>query len=662
MWWSFRVYFEKTEQSRAVLTLEVIMKKVLSVWMPRLALGLVFGLVACGGGGNPDPGPVVNPGSSGAGVVAGIVTDIGSGAPLPGVSVTLVGSSTTVTTDSKGEFVFSELAAGAVNMSLSKTGFAPSYATATIGSSAQTVLVSLKKEGVRQTYNATQAKTLIQRTEAGPYAVIFTAGSLDTTDTNLKVSITPLDPTKELSVLPGDLVTSTSALSAVTFAEFTIYDSSGKKVNLKANANAIVELPIPLELRSQYPLGAKIHCYSYNPLTGKWEDFVEGTVVTSSVDGTTPVLSAQIRHFSWYGGAPQVSDQTCVYVTVISKVTGKPLPGATVFVRPGLNAVTDANGNAKVTTKRTGKVKMYATKTYADSYLDDKGNIIPRKGAKVIEFGKIDEEDNLTGLEQGPCTKSRDTSSRDTRVLGDSSNPIQITTGLAPNGVYEAVGILGTNIFFISLKSGIPDGNGDLLNEEPASGANIVLSDGITQVKLQELAAASGSYFLPQSQSPLTIVPGKRYSVTIDADNNGTVDGNGSANMVGNLAFTNISEGGQFAATGFTPTWTDSASATPGYGALYQLIVSPKTSSQTSTTGYYSGSSLSAALTVIDYSNPGSPSKPLNPDQYKVNLSAFSGAISASNGVSVSDNITGIGISGQLYSLASLPEINISLK
>ena len=101
-------------------------------------------------------------------------------------------------------------------------------------------------------------------------------------------------------------------------------------MNLKASDSAQVELPIPPALRSTYPANSKIHCYAYDPATGKWEDFVEGTVQTSSVDGTSPVLAASIRHFSWYGGAPQGNNCVDVYVSVVSAVDGKPLGNARV--------------------------------------------------------------------------------------------------------------------------------------------------------------------------------------------------------------------------------------------------------------------------------------------------------------------------------------------
>ncbi len=637
------------------------MKKLFGAWMPRLVLTLGFGLVACGGGSNPPPGP------TDTGVVAGLVTDISNGARLAGVKVTLVGGSTTVNTDSKGEFALSNLATGTINFSLEKTGFAPSYASAEVGNTAQTVLVSLKKEGSRQTYDASQTKTLIQRTEAGPYAVIFTAGSLDTSDTNLKVSITPLDPTKELSALPGELATSSTPLSAVTFAEFTIYDSSGKKVNLKAGANAMVELPIPADLRVQYPLGAIIHCYAYNPQTGKWEDFVEGTVVTSSVDNSTPVLRAQIRHFSWYGGAPEVKKQRCARVKVRSALTGAILEGARVTASPGLSATTNANGSANITVEDGVPVTFTASRTYPNSYVEN-GIIVTKPGfpGKVIEIGKVTRLPNIWVDDPGkPCTKpAAQTPEPPTR---DAADGLEIVMGLAPDAVYQAFGQLNTSGFSLILQKGIPNTDGGIDEPEAAGGAKIMLSDGSTSVNLQEIPSgqpnvSTGYYSLPTVAPTLSIQPGGRYTVTIDGDANGTIDGSGSASVVGHLAFSNIVQGGQYTANGFTVAWTDSGTATPGYNVLYQVLALPKNAQQSSSIGFYTGSSLSASLGVIDFANPGGLPQPLTPGNYSISLTGFSGGFAAATGFSQSDNITGVGVSGQLFSFGSVPQVDVTLK
>jgi hypothetical protein len=138
-------------------------------------------------------------------------------------------------------------------LSFTKQGYAPGYATPRVGDSAMPAVVSLKKSGRSQNYNpSAPSTTLSERTEAGPYALILSANSLDTTATSLRVSVTPLDPTKEQSSLPGQLTSGGSSptlLVPVTFAEFTILDPNGNRMGLKPDKSAIVELPIPPALR-----------------------------------------------------------------------------------------------------------------------------------------------------------------------------------------------------------------------------------------------------------------------------------------------------------------------------------------------------------------------------------------------------------------------------
>ncbi len=624
------------------------------VWRGRTirfvgALGLSAALVACpGGGGNNGGGGNPGGGSSAANAVGGVVSDIGSGAKLSGVTVKLVGGSQNAVTDARGEFVFNNLPAGTVTFSVSLSGYAPGYATAQSGSSAQTALIALKKEGRLQDYDASTSKTLSQTTEAGPYAVIFAPNSLNSADSNLRVSVTPLDPTKEASALPGDLVAggaSPTPLSAVTFAEFSILDSAGKRVNLKPGSNATVELPIPPSLRTQYPLGSTIHCYAFNPDTGKWEDFVEGTVAVSSVDGVTPVLRANVRHFSWYGGAPAVKDQRCTAVRVVSAFTGKPLEGAVVTARPGLRAVTDSSGFADVTTG-TGNVEFFATKTYTDTYVDDKGNLISKPGAKVIEIGKI--EDELPFLTSGPCKSTKSGGVR-TLGLGDAGNPVQIKTGLIPNGLYKATAVLSSGSAFVQLETGVPNADGDLDNPSPVAGAKMTLGEaGGAKVDLQDMGG--GTYLLNSSSLPA----GKLYTLSIDVDGNGTVEGSGSAYAVGNLAWALPESGKTYNASGFTASWTDSGSSVPGYAPLYIVSLIG-----TSGGDGYVGSDLS--FQPKDNLGGGGA---LPAGNYTGTLFAASGGITSGLGsnVSASDNITGIGLQGNFSSLSTPQPVTFTLK
>ncbi|MER3462583.1 MAG: hypothetical protein C4342_06260 [Armatimonadota bacterium] len=642
--------------------------------MKRLALVMALGalLAACGGGKSNPP-----PSGGGSGTVSGFVTDIGSGAKLAGVAVQAVGVNQTATTDETGAFALGSLPSGKVKLSFSKTGYAPGYATAVSGTDTASTLVTLKKEGAAQPYNPSTARTLYQTTEAGPYAVIFQPGSFNTSDPNLKVSITPLDPTKESQALPGQLITGSTPLLPVTFAEFSITDSAGKRVNLKPGASAIVELPIPPDLRSTYKLGDKIHCYSYNPETGQWEDFVEGTVEVSSVDGSTPVLKASIRHFSWYGGAPE--GQKCRNGAVqVVDANGKPLQGATVVVTPGVNGTTNADGVATVwIAEGNPNPKMYAYKesTNADGRISN----LP-KTAKIIDIGYFVIDDLgvvLPGLNQADCASISPSSLPKTGPsaqanLGTPGNPFVIKLAPVGQAVYRVTAIMmadGTaasaaglrraasgGSVFVTLEQGIPNPDGDLDAPTPVDGAKITLSDpNGGSAELTSVGQGSGSYYL---QGGLPLTPGTRYTLKVDADGNGSIDGSGTAYAVGNVAWDPALNGSSRPSAGFTAQWSDSASATPSYAAVYYAFLSNGAADVNNFDfDYYIG----PALQFTPHSNAQgaatNPNTPLKPGTYQGSLWAFSGAYSPSgnNNFSVSDNITGLGLSGQFYSFSAVP-------
>jgi len=635
---------------------------------PSLGLAVALlctqALVGCGSGGTPaavDGGPdsaagpgkdgpggdvpvVVTP--SGPGTVYGIVTDIGSGAGLAGAVVT--GGGQTATTDGKGTFTLAGLAAGNVNLSISIADYAPGFASAKVGDSTQTVLVSLKKQGSLQSYDVAKAMTLSQKTEAGPYAVILMPNSLDTSDTNLKVSITPLDPTKEREALPGNLVSGgamSSLLIPVTFAEFTILDSTGKRVNLKASASAQVELPIPPPLRSTYPAGAKIHCYAYDPATGKWEDFVEGTVQTSTVDGTSPVLAASVRHFSWYGGAPQGNNCVDVYVSVVSAVDGKPLGNARVEASPGTTAYTDANGSALVrSTSGTGATSYVAYQTG----IDVDGSLTGIKGAKYIEFGKVEEE--LVGLVQKPCTGDPSPTPGQTGVKGSQGSPLVLKIGRLTGLLYEATAILtaGEDTQMgqvqVILNEGVPGPDGKIVDPMPTSGAKMTLTEsGGAPVMLAELAPGSGFYTIPAG---VKITAGKSYLLSIDGDGNGSIDGTGSVFALGKLAWTNPTSGATVASAGLVASWSDTGSAVggAGYAPVYEAIISQEGGAATDGAIYFGTDRQFSPKSLL------MPMAGLQPGMYSASVIGFSGPFAPSG--NTTNNITGMGVTGEFYSFS----------
>ena len=617
------------------------MQKYLKYLFLALAVALSVVLTGCpSGGGSSSGGGVSSPTTpSGGGTVNGLVTDFAKGTRLSGVTVTGGGQSTT--TDSNGRFTLSGFSAGSsIPVTISMSNYAIGYGNAEIGINAAPLIVPLKKElGSRKPLNQSVGGTISFSTEAGPYAVKFTANSMDTTETNLTVSVTPLDPTKESSVLPGNLSASSggnrTVLGQLTFAEFSIFNSAGNRVNLKPGSSAIVEMPIPPELRkkAEYQIGQKVHCYSYNPVTGKWEDFIEGTVVTSSVDGITPVLSATILHFSWYGGAPQGTDCYNVYGTVVSAVDGKPLPFARVEAFPGTATTSDANGNFVVTTTAGGPNSFTASRTFVDT----DGSVSGMAGAKVIEFGKVDGGDLLVGLTKVPCSST--------------VPPPPPTPPLPPTAITIKIG----GVSLLSYKI-----NAYLFTGGACATVNEVLPDGNVGADVTgaivKLNGPGGPYNLTEATSGtpglycafFTPTSGARYTLTVDADHNGSIDGTGSVTAVGTITSVTPANGVTYSASTFQPQWADSGTATSGYSVVYFVFISK--SDQTAYS-MYTWSELQ--FTAYNLAS-GTPNQPLPAGTYTEQIFAFSGSYKPGSGNwEQTSNITGANVSGEFYSVGS---------
>jgi hypothetical protein len=631
-------------------------------------------LVACGGGSGSSTSTGGTGGTGGGGgsaglptqsagpaqTVNGLVTDLGTGARLGAVTVS--GGGQTTTTAADGSFALTGI--GAATLTFTKDGYALSYATVNATSAADVLVMRLKQQPGSTAYDTTTSATLSQKTEAGPYALILSPNSLDTTDTNITVSITPLDPTQEREALPGSLVsggTSPALLLPVTFAEFTLLDSAGGRVNLKASASAIVELPIPPGLRASYPLGTKVHCYSYNPLTGKWEDFVEGTVQVSSVDGLSPVLAASIRHFSWYGAAPEGNKCRDVYLKVVSAVDGRPLGNARVEASPGTTAYTDADGNAHV----IAEVTAGSTYTAYQTGFDLDGSLTGIPGAKYIEFGKV-ADDELVGLVSRPCTgvttgagsglshalsAGGSTSGLSNALaVGDSAGtPLTIKVGVVKNLLYDVTAALtagapplgGSVTAF--LQSGPPAPDGTLQSPMAASGAKLYLKQaGGALTPLTEVTAGSGVY----QATGLNISPGVAYTLQIDADGNGSIDGLSTIFAVGAVSWTNPVDGATVSGNQLTASWTDAGSGVAGYAPVYIANLLGTASQDFAS---YVGTDRSFLV-----QSAVNPAQGLVAGSYSGSLIAFSGWQSTSGGLApLSNNVSGANVTGHFTSLST---------
>jgi hypothetical protein len=184
---------------------------------------------------------------------------------------------------------------------------------------------------------------------------------------------------------------------------------------------------------------------------------------------------------------------------------------------------------------------------------------------------------------------------------------------------------------------------------EPVDGAivKLVSEDGKTIELMSLLASLPAGTMIPatgfysaMNGASVSANGGERYTLLVDVDGNGSVDATGSCSVPGTLSWVLPKDGGEYAADGFTASWSDTASNRPGYSTQYVAI-------------FYtaSGNSLGAVYTGSERSFQ--PDPKLMPDTYKASLqTAYSQAM-----------FTGVSVQGTLLcGAAASAEVTFVIK
>ncbi|HET7370963.1 MAG TPA: Ig-like domain-containing protein [Gammaproteobacteria bacterium] len=623
--------------------------------------------------------------------VRGVVSNSRDGTRFDGVTVSAGGKTTT--TDERGMFHLKAVpVADSTTISFDKEGYSHNYTSVTQANVGKPVMVSLKELGAAQDYDPSQEVTLYENTANGPYAVILEPDSLDTDDTALTVAITPLDPTRELDVLP-ELVTEGAVLMPLTFAEYTILDSDGNEVELKAGASAVVELPIPVSLRAlpQYQISDDpnnptiIHCYSYNPKTGQWEDFVVGKVVASSIDGQTPVIRATVKHFSWYGAAPEAQNCSPVAGMVVDAATGDPIKEAFVQAVPGLfQTTTGADGNFVVWVP-TGNGNATVTAQYAS--VDSDGSVTGSAGTYAIFSG---EAANVT-LDPALSIPCSDVGSAPT-ITPPPPTPVTIELGYIGTATYSVIAYItpsdsptvrlremqrqgvrlpqsaqrliggsslmaaeNGNVIVMLSANALPGGEA---NTAPVSNATVTVTAPNGTATVLTVTGGTGFY-----QGIVGYVAGGAYTLTVDADGNGSIDGSGTVRAVGLPSWDNPTEGETLAADGLTAKWSDSGTVMEGYAALYFVeLLSDDANGGAGDGSFYLGTARQFTPHHLDYSWMSNSDEPLFPGTYTGDVFPINGPWpNPETSFTTVNNITGTTANGAFYSLGETATVHFTL-
>jgi len=221
---------------------------------------------------------------------------------------------------------------------------------------------------------------------------------------------------------------------------------------------------------------------------------------------------------------------------------------------------------------------------------------------------------------------------------------------MVPGGSGGSGGIVS-----VQLQQGAPAPDGSLDNPIPADGARVYVGEtGATPVQLT--AAGSGSYY----STGLVLTPGKEYTLSVDVDGNGSIDGTGKAFAVGTPAWTSPTEGASVPAASFVASWTDSGVTTggAGYAPVYYVTMA---GSGVQDYAYYLGTDRS--FSPRSMLSTATPPAPLAPGAYGANIWVFSGPFSATGGnFTTTNNVTGQGVTGQFMSFGSAATVNFTVQ
>ena len=268
-----------------------------------------------------------NGGGSTTGTVTGVVASNATGTPISGATVTL--GTSTATTGADGSYSIAGVAAtDRAVVNISANTFAPgSKITAVFAGDTSRVDASL----LPVAYTATLTSLSTQQTVAVPSSsatVVLPANSLKTASNtspsgNISVSVTPIDPSSNAQIMPGDYSTNDSGqIESYGAMDVSMRDATGAALNLASGSSSTVTIPVAA---SQISPPATMDMWYYNTTTGQWVK--EGTL---TLNGTAPnqYYQGTVTHFSTWNADYRYTT-TCVTGKVVD-ASGNPVRNARV--------------------------------------------------------------------------------------------------------------------------------------------------------------------------------------------------------------------------------------------------------------------------------------------------------------------------------------------
>jgi hypothetical protein len=286
------------------------MKKAFSFTLSMMVM--LFMLCSCGGGSG---GGGAKPDST-TGKAVGKVSNNATGAAIPNATVTDGTASTTTASD--GTFTLDNLApatAKVLTITASNFAFASRILNVVADGTSRVDVAMLPVAASLNIASLTTGTTL--NVPNSPAQVQLPANSLVTSSNGaptfpVTANLTPVDPSGNPQLMPGNFTTSTGEqIESFGAMGISFTDSTGAPLNLASGQTATIRIPV--SAASQGTAAATMPAFYYNSTTGKWEQ--EGTL---TLGGTKPdqYYEGTVTTFG-YWNADQVYDTACITGKVV---------------------------------------------------------------------------------------------------------------------------------------------------------------------------------------------------------------------------------------------------------------------------------------------------------------------------------------------------------
>ena len=297
-------------------------------------LGVIGMSTSCGGGSTPTPTPTP---PATTGTVSGKVENYITGRGIGGATVT--DGKATATTYDDGTYTMYVSPSDRKQITITASNFGGTQRiTSILAGGSRQVDASLLPATLLDIPDLASGATLTVPNT--PAQVVLPANGLVTSGGGapsfpLKASLTPVDPSTNPALMPGDYTTATGQIESFGALEVTFTDSTGARLNLAPGRNATIRIPLASSYWGGNP-PTTVPAFYFNEVSGRWVQ--EGTLTLGGTD-LDQYYEGSVAHFSTWN-ADMASSTVCLTGTVVRNNGTTSVAGAVVTAK-GVDPVVD---------------------------------------------------------------------------------------------------------------------------------------------------------------------------------------------------------------------------------------------------------------------------------------------------------------------------------